>query len=382
MKKILSAIATLVLSVASLAVFAPSIVSAAAPYTCTWTGATNNNFSNAGNWSGCNSAAPQAGDNDNLVFNGSATSFTPTNDISSLSVGNVTFSGATAYTITGVAFTITGGVTDNTTGTTQSAINTNVTFSGNQNISGSQNMGMAFGVYNATTTVTISGGTLTVASGYNGSPTFNSELAGSGTLTVNGGSVNLENSTSSFTGPINIGSGAQVSGAPASFGTGAITVASGGNLDLSSLTNETLNNALTIAGTGIRGSALFSNVGPNCSSTCASSDTLTLAGALTLTGNTTFDPSDGTINVTGTYNAGGFTLTAASGKIVIGSTVINGNGTGLADATKAATAVKTPDTGFGVSKKQPFIALAGALLIGGVFVAVARSNRKVARGRR
>src|SRR5665213_2894628 len=84
-----------VLTLSSLLTIGVPMAAAAGPYTCTWTGAgTDANFSTAANWSGCNSAAPVAGDNDNLVFDNSsaATSFgDPNNDISGLNVTSITW---------------------------------------------------------------------------------------------------------------------------------------------------------------------------------------------------------------------------------------------------------------------------------------------------
>ncbi len=70
----------------------------AAADTCTWTGAINSNWSNGGNWSGCdNGGVPETGDN--LLFN--AGNSTPNNDMAiiaqeiSVAVVGFTFSGNT-----------------------------------------------------------------------------------------------------------------------------------------------------------------------------------------------------------------------------------------------------------------------------------------------
>src|SRR5438105_907743 len=79
-----------------------------APATHTWTGGASALWSNNANWTG-NSPAGDVGAD--LVFPGGAANLTNTNDISSLTIGSITFSGTNSYTIGGTAITLgSGGV--------------------------------------------------------------------------------------------------------------------------------------------------------------------------------------------------------------------------------------------------------------------------------
>lgn len=88
---------------AFMATFLVSLIGAhtaeAAVDTCTWTGATNSNMSNGGNWSGCdNGGVPE--DGDSLIFPNVANK-TVTNDLpSNTSFANIEFTSGT-YTLTG-----------------------------------------------------------------------------------------------------------------------------------------------------------------------------------------------------------------------------------------------------------------------------------------
>ncbi len=80
----------------------------AAPDTCTWTGAVNNNWSNSGNWSGCdNGNTPQS--NDTLSFPAGTPNVALTNNDTSLNYFKVTFSGTSAnFEVTGIPIRIGG----------------------------------------------------------------------------------------------------------------------------------------------------------------------------------------------------------------------------------------------------------------------------------
>lgn len=91
---------TLVLFLVLVQLFAMTPAVSAAEDTCTWTGAVNGNWSNGGNWSGCdNGGVPQTGDN--LIFPSSASNKATTNDLS-ITIDYLEIApGATGYTISG-----------------------------------------------------------------------------------------------------------------------------------------------------------------------------------------------------------------------------------------------------------------------------------------
>jgi hypothetical protein len=75
-----------------------SQVTSAAADTCTWTGAVSANWSNGGNWTGCdNGNVPQAGDN--LLFPDSGSNHTMTND-TVVTYNNITFALGSTYSVT------------------------------------------------------------------------------------------------------------------------------------------------------------------------------------------------------------------------------------------------------------------------------------------
>ncbi len=349
MKKILSVISSLVLSVTSLAVLAPSIAHAAAPYTCTWTGATNSNFNTAGNWSGCNSAAPQPGDGDNLVFDNTSLGADASlnNDITSLTVGSITFqgSGSHTFTLSGNGLTIASGITDN--GSFFPTIKLALTLSASQTFGGSY--GYTFGDSGTPSTINLNGHNLTI-----GAVTayMYDALTGTGNLTVqNGGGVYLYEASSGWTGGTTITSGAQVYAySGSSFGTSSSTVtASNGGLFFCGLNGATVAQALSIGGGTSSLGAIGAYIDCNQSSNAAASvANVTLSGAVTLTSNTTVDAA-GTLTITGPLS-GSFTIvpiTGMTGTLAISSsnnTSLTPNGSAGAAATAVSYDDNSPST--------------------------------------
>ncbi len=176
-----------VLSLSSLLMINMAPVFAAGPYTCTWTGGgTDDKFSTAANWSGCNSAAPVATDGDNLVF--PTDSLTTSNNIASNDLTNATFTSVTitgttglSMTLKGNSFTLTGGLTDsNTSGV--DFIENDVTISGNQTVSLTNSVAVEVdGVVSGTGNLTQSGDGSLLLAGDNSTYT--------GLITVNGGQL-------------------------------------------------------------------------------------------------------------------------------------------------------------------------------------------------
>ncbi|QQS18200.1 hypothetical protein IPL68_06235 [Candidatus Saccharibacteria bacterium] len=146
----------------------------AATDTCSWTGAANANWSNGGNWTGCdNGGVPENGDA--LAFPEVATNKSMSNDIAGLSVTGLSFSG-TGYTVSGNALTIT---TVNALDATASVtINTNITYTG-FNISITPDSGTVITI-NGTTNFSSAGGEVNIGgSGRDGTVEFYGNITGS-----------------------------------------------------------------------------------------------------------------------------------------------------------------------------------------------------------
>lgn len=306
----------------------PQIASATAPYTCTWTGATNNNFSTATNWSGCNSAAPVATDNDNLVFDNTNLNASKTlnNDITNLQLGSITFSGTSSqfynYTLTGNTVTISGGVTQNSN--VYQTMKLNVTLSGNQSFSGSSTLYIGDFSSVGAQTLALSSYNLTLSfSGSCNSVKIYSTLTGSGNLTDNSNIVTLNADSPNYTGAMAVNSGSSLaanSSQALGSSTSTTTVASGAALDLGFSSDTTFAEPITVSGTGV-GSAGAIIASDPVVGVCAggggstTTHTATLSGHVTLLGNTTVNPTQyHNVNITGQLS-GSFTITIVPGAV-------------------------------------------------------------------
>lgn len=315
-KKLTSIGAAFVVAFSSLFILvSPQSASAVAPYTCTWTGAVDNNFSTAGNWSGCNSAAPQAADGDNLVFPNTVSNLTPNNDLSGATFGSITFQGtAFGMTISGNSFTVTGGITDNSTGvepagTGGSAITNNITFTGNQSI-----------------TVTASTQSLDLTGVVSGSA--NLTKAGAGALYLGGNNT--------FSGSMTINAGQVLAYSTTALGgTGAgTTVNDGGNLVFNLSNGSTVSEPLTFNSTSSPAITTKS-----CQGSCATGYAMTLSGSITLQKDLLF-ASTVTTTITGALS-GSFAiqmLPGQQGSLIINSSN-NTSGTPNGTVTSAAQTV-------------------------------------------
>jgi len=304
---------------------------AAAPYTCTWTGATNNNFNTAGNWTGCNSAAPQPGDGDNLVFSTTSLSAsqTLTNDITGLTLGSMTFSGSNisfGFTVTGNALTITGGITQSAYMYTE--LNLDMTLGASQTfaISNSSNLIIGDQTLSTSHTLALGSNTLTISDSSTCSGvSILSALTGSGTLNDNSAWRLVLNSASpSYTGAVNVNAGQLQVNNSQSLGVGSsgVTVASGAAIAYGISANTTFAQPITVSGTGNSGYGAIIADGPDTSpSGCSGGGygpvtayTATLSGNITLLGNTTANPSGSNYNLAVTGGlTGNYTLTVAPG---------------------------------------------------------------------
>ena len=125
MKRFINFILAGFLSLSSLLLMPVPIAHAIAG--CTWTGVVDTNWSTAGNWSGCGGIAPT--NSDTLIFdNSSIVAITSNNDIASLTLANVYFTGSsTTHTtsITGNIFDIDNNLSINVSHVT---IANNITF--------------------------------------------------------------------------------------------------------------------------------------------------------------------------------------------------------------------------------------------------------------
>jgi hypothetical protein len=315
-KRISAFAVTLLLSVSSLGVLAPTFVSAAGN-NCTWTGASNDNFNTAGNWSSCGGTVPSAGDN--LVFDATSLSSnkTLTNDISGLSVATITFQGTNnnyyAYTIAGTnSLTVTSGIVASYTGTFTDPITLG------SNVATSGSLSLTLGAVN------LNGHNLTNT--LNGLY-VNGVVSGSGNIVANPGGAGgfmMLSGLNTWTGALNIASGAQIAVGASGLGNASnvITVASGGNLAVCTPNGASISNPITIGGTGISNTGAFISA-ISCGMGGGDADTtsanVTLAGTITLTSDTTFS-STGTITITGPLH-GAYALAMQEGQT--GRLVIN-----------------------------------------------------------
>jgi len=324
-QKLLAFTSALVLSFSMFfTAWAPQVHAVA--HDCTWTGASSNNFNTAGNWSGCNSAAPQT--DDNLIFNMSTISAdtTLTNDISSLSVGTITFTGTSSYkyTLTGNGITVTSGISDSR----GNILDLDVTLGADITVTQpSGSSGTSFGKYGGTVRTLNTNGHTAAFTGSGASCGVNmwAKLAGSGALSsaLSGSGIGFKTDATSFTGAISATAGILDATSPGVFGTtSGVTVSSAGSLALSmNDADRTYTFPVTLSGSGTvaLGATLYvtntSSVIGCGGGNMSTMHTATLSGAFTLNSNIVYVGSYGNANVTGTYASNGHTISAKSGSV-------------------------------------------------------------------
>ncbi len=316
MKRVKAFLAALLLSVAGIMSLNVAQVFAA---TCTWTGASNDNFNTAGNWSGCGGGVPQTGDNITFDVTSLSAYKTLNNDITSLSVATITYTGTNAngysFEITGNALTITGGVVANA----PVSLKVPLTLGASQTWSGTSSVDV--GTFIAPKNISLGSSNLTVTAALG--VFANSVISGSGNLIANGDLI-LSQSSPSRTGTTTIGASGSVSMDKAdSLGTsGAITVASGGTLNLCGLNGATVSNPISVGGSGDGFGAIVAV--PACGMGGAGDTTVAkaiLSGAVTLTANTVVSPAN-ELKLTGALS-GDYTITVKGGSE--GSLVLAGS---------------------------------------------------------
>lgn len=332
-KRLSAIFSATVLSISSLLTIGLVPLVGATAHNCTWTGATNNNFNTANNWSSCNSTVPQSGDN--LVFDVTSLSAskTLTNDITGLSVGTITFQGTSGssygFTLTGNTITVASSIADNTSSPCD--IDNNLTLGGS-----TVTMAVANGDFlqlgaNTAGTLNLNSDTLNVT----GQASIYDNLSGGGTFVSNNSSTLLGGDDTSWTGTIQATDGLTIVGTKPLNNTGiTVTIPSGQTLFIFSPNGGTIPANITVGGSGLSG---FNGAIVSTSEGQGTSANITFSGTLTLTANTTVDPGGGITTFSGPLS-GNFTLTPGSG--VQGSVVISSsnnqsatpNGTGQAPA--------------------------------------------------
>ena len=371
-KRALKSVVVIVLMLAqiSMAVLPAGKVFAAAD-TCTWTGTTSANWSVGSNWSGCdNGGVPENGDT--LVFPASASNKTTNNNLSSLQVAAITFSGS-GYTIGGNAFTITSNL--GITATQSATISANVTY----------NTGSHVNFYPASgTTLTLSGSSAFSMSSfyetnigtslYTGTVDFTGNITGSSAsqfIVVGGAKAIVRGATNTYTATQ---VGAEANGvfecrSATCFGNAANTVYMGGGVvdiyNAATYTNPIITSTATAddsilrahAGVIMSGSATINDdlsIDQQAASSLELSGTITNNSSIT----TQADQVGGDTRLTGQVNGTGALILAN------GVTYLTGNSTytGQTTVQDQATAVVTAANALGASSTGTTVADGGALL--------------------
>jgi hypothetical protein len=389
LKKVIQLGSATVLSLGSLLTFGIPLAAAAGPYTCTWVGAgADSNFSTVANWSGCNSAAPVAGDNDNLVFDNAnaGAQTTPTNDIVGLTVTNITFintglggahniAASTPITVLGTISqdaTVTGGDVD--------SMNNGFVLGADVTVKG-VNIGTS--TPSATPTVPLGGHTLTFNDGPNTSQivAISLPISGSGTVTYNAPNTNYQlyeaNTYSGTTNIVALSGSLLVVGVSSSqiFGTSAINVSSGAGITFNLLNtdnNTTINNTITLAGAPASQTdastwqALFFSCTSGCANVKISVPNVVLNGSVRMG-----IAGTATVDLTGTKANGHCVEYYNDGGIYTGTMPSDFIG-GPAACVVATTTAAAPKTGLAATMAQPIAVLAASVAAAFTLFAVAR----------
>lgn len=285
-----------------------SVQFVSAATTVAWTGAAGDGkFSTAANWQG--SAAPVNGDVVTFDVAALTVRTTVSNDITSLSLGGINFTGTSAnyfsYVINGNPITLTGPIanpqlSNYNTITTDLILGSDVTV---------QSVIIDGGVNQ---TITTNGYSLGVSSSF---CVRLPQLIGAGALNFSGtdtSSIGLSQANPNYSGAININSGTVYAGA-GRLGTvtGGTTVSGSGILSLVTPSDSSLNEPLTLSGTGSIQAQHFTSSG--CTGgPDASVYTLTLTGAVTMESDFMYSGSDN-LAITGVYTPNGHNFTVKSG---------------------------------------------------------------------
>jgi hypothetical protein len=333
--------------------------------TNTWTGkADTYNWDTAANWS---IGVPVNGQT--LAFNASAikqpsgnTVVTFQDNVPSLTVNKLIIDGTgVGFDIKGNPLTITSGISQDITAASKTApaaavdLENSITFAADQSVQAAANNNLTFNGLATPATTTIGANTVQFSATKSSDIEVFTPIVGTGAIEVpattsTAGNVDFNTASPDFTGSVMVNAGATIGmgnqntvgtgvSATDAFGTGAITIASGGYLELNEAgaTSYTIPNTITVDGNG--GASVSKNNGAYTGAVstcitkaqegCGDGATVTFTGKVTLTGNTEFgafygvDSPQVSPSTTATYVlknlvANGHTVTAVpSSKAVI-----------------------------------------------------------------
>lgn len=326
---------------------------AASPQTCTWTGATNDDWSTSTNWSGCGGGVPQNGDN--LVFDVSSLS-TPTqgnlvNSLSNLQVGSITFTGSNifsgyGYILSGNPISLSGGIHDGAD--TINNLEMDITLTADQTFTRSHSGYLV----PDSATLDIGNHTLTLdSSSSGGSIDIYDAITGTGKIVSKSGSYAnfFDNNNPGLSGPIDIQAGRLIINANQTdqLGTGPVTVEDGATLQesINANGNYTVNNPITLAGNG-RGSYGTIHV-----EGFSATGTVSFTGNILLNGNVSVGLVGADAVIAGPVSGCGYTISPLAGNSgtlsgnLAGSCAVPGAAPG--SSTNTANVPGAPNTGYG-----------------------------------
>ena len=348
-RKFASLGAALVVSLSSL--FAINFGTAlATANNCTWTGATNDNFNTSTNWSNCNSTAPQTGDN--LIFDNTSLSSVATlnNDITSLSVGSIDFTGNNStysFELTGNAMTVNSGISDNTTSFGSPEISLNVTLGADQTFTSNN-----FLIFSGGNSISLGGHALTLAGASDGTMEMVGTISGAGSIIDNvADHVALDGDNSTFTGNITINSGVLFVAGPPSLGAGSgtTTVTTGAAVYIDTNADTTVGENFNLSGNGLNdGYTGTLNAG------YSGNYTTTLTGNITLGSNIVYAGTDNA-KLTGNLTANGHSISVLDGNQGNITTPDGKTTEAPVQTTTIAASDSQPSSPVSVGKNQTFV---------------------------
>ncbi len=320
-KRLFSSTSAAVLTLSSLLSLGfTGVAHAAATYTCAWTGGGDGTtFSDAANWSGCNSAAPVPADIDSLVFDLSSLTAAKTvnNDIVGLVVTDLSFTGTNpgttypVFTLSGNAITVNGTLVDSVSGGAQEKVAADITLGSDMTLSSGINFDTS-----GNQMINLNGHSLTLSAGQ-----FLNIVSGNGNITVTPGQyLVLSKANPNWAGNLTVGGGSASAQIYPGATTAAnnITVQSGGSIATCGFNGASEASPLTVGGAAIyvAASCGMGSVGGGFNAAAS----VNWTGAITLTADTTAN-GDGEFKVSGPLS-GNYSISEASGsagKVTIAS---------------------------------------------------------------
>ena len=248
--------------------------------TATWTGAVNNQWTNAGNWTGLG-GTPLVGGED-LIFPGGAANLSNTNGMAAgTGFNSITISGS-GYTLAGNSVALgAGGLTD-------------------ASVAGANTVSLAMSFAAARTVTVTDPATTLTASGV---------LSGAGGLTKDGSGVLALSAANTYTGGTTVNAGVLDVRNNTALGTGAVVVASGAALQVDG-TGFAIPRALTLNGAGVAGGGALRNLANNN----------TWSGAITLGSAARINSDAGVLTLSNTITGATMGLTIGGA----GNTTVSG----------------------------------------------------------